>query len=403
MTARRRWLAAAGAAAAVALLAWWASAGDAAADAGAARPDAAPTLAGGAAPAASAMPPRGAQADRSAERALWRQRLQRARHTLDSYREATRYPHHSRPAAEHADQMRPNQPITEERPLREPGGPVVEGLILRTTQERVFVLGDESVLFTVAAVDGEGKPLPLQVPRAVAHEGPGGARPALDKPPAPTVPVAFTDDGRNGDVQAGDAVLSFRLQPARDGFAELDGVIRVELALQSGEHSGYAYFDVIHSPSAPATWGAGVREAVEAGSLNLYLPAQVLQPGRYVATGRIDDANGRPFALVSFNDELAAGPQQIRLQVFGKLLRDAQPEFPLTLRDVDAFLLKPDTFPDRALMPRRDGLVHRTRSYPLTAFSDAEWSSEERDRYLTEYTKDVNEAEDQMKELGSGP
>lgn len=403
MTPRRRWLATAGAAAGIALLvAWWrVSAGDAPGSAEAAAPEPAPVA--GAAPAASAAPQRTALIDRSAERALWRQRLQRARHTLDSYREATRYPHHSRPAAEHADQMRPNQPITEERPLREPGGPVVDGLILRTTQERVFALGNESVLFTVAAVDGEGKPLPLQVPRAVAHEGPGAARPAPDKAPVPPVAVAFTDDGRQGDVLAADGVLSFRLEPARIGFAELDGVIRVELALQSGEHSGYAYFDVIHSPSAPATWGVGVRESVEAGSLNLYLPAQVLQPGRYVATGRIDDASGRPFALVSFNDELAAGPQQIRMQVFGKLLRDAQPEFPLTLRDVDAFLLKADTFPDRALMPRRDGVVHRTRSYPLASFSGAEWSSEERDRYLTEYTKDVNEAEDQLKELGSGP
>lgn len=403
MTPGRRWAAAAAAAAGIGLLAaWWAAAGDAPAEGTGlvANANAEPPAA---VPAASTAPRQLAQADRSAERALWRQRLQRARHTLDSYREATRYPHHSRPAAEHADQMQPNRPIAEGRPLREPGAPVVEGLILRTTQERVFSLGDEGVLFTVAVVDAEGQPLPLQVPRAVAHEGPGGARPALDRRPAPTVAVAFTDDGHGGDAQAGDGVLSFRLQPAREGFAELDGVIRIELALQSGDQRGYAYFDVIHSPAAPATWAGAVREAVEAGSLSLYLPVQVQQPGRYVATGRIDDARGRSFALVSFNDELGAGTQQIRLQVFGRLLRDRQPEFPLTLRDVDAFLLKPDTFPDRALMARRDGPVHRTRSYALAAFSDAEWTSEERDRYLTEYTRDVDEAEDHLKELGSGP
>jgi hypothetical protein len=187
------------------------------------------------------------------------------------------------------------------------------------------------------------------------------------------------------------------------GLAEIDGVIRVELALQSGEHSGYAYFDIIYSPEAPATWAGAVRESLEDGSLDLYLPVQVLKPGRYVASGRIDDASGRPFALVSFNDELGTGAQQIRLQVFGKLLRDGQPEFPLTLRDVDAFLLKPDAFPDRALMPRRAGVVWRTRSYPLSAFSDAEWTSDERNRYLAEYGKDVQEAEQQLAQLGSGP
>lgn len=404
---KRRTLAAAAAAAGLALgLAWWH---------GGAEPMAAASTPA-AAPAEPAAPPTAARpgppladrradrlADRSAERALWQQRLLRAQRTLDSYREATRYPHDSRPAAEHPDQIHPNRPIAEERPLREPGGPVVDGLVLRTTQERVFALGDESVLFTVAAVDGEGRPLPLSVPRAIVREGPGAARPPADRPAPPPVAVRFGDDGRDGDVQAGDGVLSFRLQPARQGYAEFDGLIRVELALQSGDHTGYAYFDVIHSPAAPATWDGAVREAVEAGSLNLYLPVQVQQPGRYVVTGRVDDATGRPFALVTFNDELAAGPQQFRLQLFGKLLRDRQPAWPLVLRDVDAFLLRPDTFPDRALMPRRDGLVHRTGRYPLGTFSDAEWTSEERSRYLAEYGRDVQEAEDHLRNLGPGP
>ncbi len=398
---RRRTLAGAAAVAGLVLgLAWWRSGGEPAAAAAPAQA-AAPVDAG--APPVAAAHPGPPRVDRGAERALWQQRLQRARRTLDSYREATRYPHDSRPAAEHPDQLHPNRPIAEERPLREPGGPVVDGLILRTTQERVFVLGDESVLFTVAAVDGDGRPLPLSVPRAIVREGPGAARPPADRPTVAPLPVRFTDDGRDGDAQAGDGVLSFRLQPARDGFAEVDGLIRVELALQSGDHPGYAYFDVIHSPAAPARWSGGVREAVEAGSLNLYLPVQVQQPGRYVVTGRVDDATGRPFALVTFNEELPAGPQQFRLQVFGKLLRDRQPEMPLVLRDVDAFLLRPDTFPDRALMPRREGLVHRTRRYPPGAFSDAEWTSEERSRYLAEYGRDVQEAEDHLRNLGPGP
>lgn len=377
---------------------WWVAAGDApvALAEPAAVLAAAPTAAGPAPAASGASTP----ADRRAAHALWSQRLERAQRALDTYRHATRYPHDSRPIREHPDQVHPNQPIAEERPLREPGGPVIEGLTLRTTQERVFAQGDESVLFTVAAVDSDGRALPLAVPRAIVREG----APRPGSPPMPVVPVQFTDDGRQGDAAAGDQVLSFRLQPSRIGYAGLEGVIRVELALQSEEHPGFAYFDVIHSGAAPATWGPGpVREVVEAGSLALYLPADVLQPGRYVASGRIDDAHGRPLALVSFNEELAVGRKEIRLQVFGKLLRDAQAAFPLTLRDVEAFLLKPDTFPDRALMPRRAGAVHRTGNHPLAAFSSAEWQSEERQRYLDEYTKDVDEAEGQLKNLGTGP
>ncbi|MEK8034133.1 hypothetical protein AACH06_25185 [Ideonella sp. DXS29W] len=381
-----------------AALLWWA-----ADDSPQAAPSPAVALAAPSEPVApmadSAKPAAPRHADKAAARALWEQRLQRARHTLDSYRLATRYPHESRPLAEHPDQVRPFEPVVNERPLRVAGGATVDGLNLRTTQERVYSAGDESVLFTVAAVDGEGRIVPMQVPRAMAHEGATGLKPSRVAP----VSIQFTDDGRGGDATAGDGVLSFRLQPARDGFAELDGVIRVELALQAGDQPGYAFFDVIHSPGAPAVWGGVVREAVEKGSLNLYLPVQIQQAGRYVVSGRIDDANGRPVALVNFNEELGVGPGEFRLQLFGKLLRDMQPAFPLALRDVEAFLLKPDAFPDRALMPRRVGLVHRTQDYPLVAFSNAEWTSEERSRYLAEYTKDVREAEDQLNNLGSGP
>lgn len=399
MTRRRLALAGGVAAAALLLLAaWWPgeAAHDAVALAAAPEGPAAAPL-----PAASAVPRAASPTadERQAQRALWAQRLQRARFTLDSYRQATRYPHESRPIAEHPDQVHPNRPIVEERPLRNPGGAVVEGLNLRTTQERVFAQGDEGVLLTVAAVDAEGRRLPLEVPRAFAHEGATGVRASR----VPPVTVRFTDDGRGGDARAGDGVLSFRLHPASQGFAQLDGVIRVELALQSGDHPGYAFFDVIYSPEVPATWGVGVREVVENGSLNLYLPVQVLRPGRYVASGRIDDARGKPFALATFNDELAAGPGELRLQVFGKLLRDGQPAFPLVLRDVEAFLLKPDAFPDRALLPRRAGTVHTTAAYALGLFSDAEWRSEERQRYLDEYTKDVREAEDALDRLGPGP
>ena len=103
--------------------------------------------------------------------------------------------------------------------------------------------------------------------------------------------------------------------------------------------------------------------------------------------------SGQPFALISFNDELSAGPKEIKLNLFGKLLVDEKPAFPLTLRDVDGFLLKENASPDRALMPRLAGKVLVSRVYPLTVFSEAEWDSEERARYLAEYGRDVESAQ----------
>jgi hypothetical protein len=118
-----------------------------------------------------------------------------------------------------------------------------------------------------------------------------------------------------------------------------------------------------------------------------------------VVSARVDDANGKPFALLGFNDELAAGMQEVRLVLFGKLVRDGAPVFPLALRDVEGFLLIPDRFPYRAMMPRVAGRMHVSGSYPLSGFSDAEWTSEERERYLAELTRDVDQATGEVDRL----
>lgn len=44
--------------------------------------------------------------------------------------------------------------------------------------------------------------------------------------------------------------------------------------------------------------------------------------------------------------------QEIQLVMFGKLVRGSASAFPLVLRDVEGFLLIPDRFSDRAMMPR---------------------------------------------------
>jgi hypothetical protein len=160
----------------------------------------------------------------------------------------------------------------------------------------------------------------------------------------------------------------------------------------AGGRTGRIIFDVIYSPDVPANWAGQPREAIENGSLVYYLKLDVRQAGRYIVNGRVDDAQGKPFALVTFNDVLGQGMNEVRLPVFGKLLRDHEAAMPLTLRDVDAWLLKENVDPDRALVPRLEGKVLAGKSYPLNRFSDTEWQSEERSRYLAEFGKDVRAA-----------
>jgi hypothetical protein len=382
---------------ACALLGWWwldgstglATASVATAGAAGGPPTAA-TLPATAAPASSGRigPPLSAlgQAQRREQRELWQARLERARMTLDGYRAAAQYPHESRPIEEHPDQLRPFEPIAEDRALRMPGGSASQGVHLRTTQERVFASGLESSRITLTLQDDAGRTLPLRVTRAVEKEvtPPGRTASTVE------VPMSLADN--NG-------VLSTVMQPATQGFANFAGTVRLELMLEHAGQPGFIYFDLTYSPEQAATWLPGVREALNNGSLEFFLRAQVLLPGRYVVSARVDDAQGKPVALALFNGEVARGVAEFRLPVFGKLLRDKQPAFPLTLRDVEAFLLKPDAFPDRVMLPRRVGVVHTSRSYPLASFSDSEWSSEERDRYLTELGKDVATAEEKLRQL----
>jgi hypothetical protein len=329
---------------------------------------------------ASAVQGRRAQLD------LWQQRLVRAEDTLAKYKSSTRYPHEARPLAEHPDQLRPFDPVAEEMPLRTPGGQPAKGVHVRSTQDRVFASGAESVRVTVRAVDDDDRPLPLLVTRAVAFDLPDARRPAG----RPQVPVSFSE--------AADGSLAAVLQPSTQGFSDFAGTIRIQAYLNQAGQLGNVNFDLVYNPLVPAEW-AGVREALQAGSLDFYLKAKVAQPGRYVVSARVDDAAGKPFALLSFNDEVAVGEQEFRLRLFGKLVRDGKPAFPLTLRDVQGFLLLPDRFPDRAMLPRQPGTVHTSQAYALDSFSDAEWSSEERSRYLAELNKDVDEARKQVDSL----
>jgi hypothetical protein len=211
--------------------------------------------------------------------------------------------------------------------------------------------------------------------------------------------MTFSDDGTSGDASPGDGTFTGVLTPSSTGLAGFNGTVRVEVRYNVGDKPGTVLFDLIYTSEIPAQWNGPIREAVEDGSLNFYLKADVRIAGRYIVSGRVDDARGKPFALVSFNDVLSPGPNEIRLTVFGKLMRDQEPAFPLTLRDVDAYLLKEDTDPDRALMPRIQGTAYVSKDYSPKKFSDNEWQSEERSRYLTELGKDVGLAKQALEKF----
>ena len=325
--------------------------------------------------------------DRARRRQALVDNLKLADHTYCSYRNGSQYPVGSRPMAENADQNTPNAPVLEANPMRLEGGGTDANVQLQTSQSRVYMAANEAVAFSLRAVDAQGKVLPLVVTRAQARGITYGAN-----RPAALVTVPFADDGAGADTAANDGTYAGVLAPGQTGLAGFNGTIRTEVRYNVGGKNGAVLFDVIYTPELPAVWTGQISEAIENGSLTFYLKAEVRMPGRYVINGRVDDARGKPFALLTFNDVLGPGPNDVKLTVFGKLMRDQDAAMPLGLRDVDGYLLKENADPDRALMPRLEGRVHTSKAYALNGFSDAEWQSEERSRYLTEFSKDLAEA-----------
>ncbi|MFY1824682.1 choice-of-anchor X domain-containing protein [Myxococcus fulvus] len=326
------------------------------------------------------------QRERLARREMWAERLERAKETLESYVASTRYPPQSRSIRDHPDQVVLAEP-ERTRPLSREHTDVQ----LRLKQDRVFVVGDEVVLFSVACEDAHRAPRPCEVLSATAREadhmpGAGGM---------PAVPVAFTDDGAAGDALAGDGVFTGRFHPSKQGFPLYSGTLRVDVQVRSGRAEGTAFLDILYTPTPPAVLTGKVREVVEDGSLSLYLGIEVRKAGRYVVAGRLDDESGEPFAHVSFNEELKEGAREVKLSVFGKLVLDDAPTFPLQLRDVEGFLLKESGDPDRELMATKRGYLHTTQVYPSSVFSRSEWQGEQRLRYIDEYQRQVDEAQRQ--------
>jgi hypothetical protein len=107
-------------------------------------------------------------------------------------------------------------------------------------------------------------------------------------------------------------------------------------------------------------------------------------------------------AFLQFNEELPRGTIEAKLQIFGKLVHDSQAGSPFVLRDVEGFLLRDGGHPDRELMAMLPGDVYTTKSYPLSAFSDAEWQSEEKTRHVEHYKEEIKNAQEGLDKEKAG-
>ncbi len=307
------------------------------------------------------------------------QRLARAKLTLETYLKANKYPPDSRPMSEHPDMETPHWvPRYSLKIKRADGKPGMADIIL--SQDRRFLVADEVATLSMKCRVGD-KPQPCRVYGAWLKKL---TDPAVSGTPGGQ-PVSF-NEGPEGSQVA-------KVQPSALGFSNFHGLLRVDVAVDVGSESGATGYQLEYTPDAPATFTGAIEESLENGTLFLRAGMNVKRAGQYVLYARVDDAKGKTFAFLSVNQEFAAGEQKVPFRLFGKLIHDEKPAGPWSLRDLEGFRLLEDQTPDREIMSAREGVVHTTKTYAPESFSDAEWDSSEKKRYVDELTKDVSKAE----------
>ncbi len=305
-------------------------------------------------------------------------RLARARHTLEGYKLWARYPPSSRPLSEMPDLQKPHSVQPSTQPLAKSDGKPTSKARVTLSQDRIYLVGDEVAHLRVSCI-----PAACEVLSATATSATKLDNSAMIGP----TPVKFVTD------EQGNAVAP--LQPANEGFSSYHGGIGIDLKVRVGSEEGFANFQLIYTPAAPARFTGKIREVMEDGSLCLYVEMDVTKAGRYILTGRVNDAEGEGFAYLEFNNLIEAGLREARMCIFGLLVIDQRAKTPFTLRDLEGFLLLEDRDPDRELMSLIEGKVHTTKTYEESAFSNAEWQSEEKTRTIDEFGKDVEKGIDE--------
>jgi len=325
---------------------------------------------------------------------LWEQRLARAQQTLSAYLESTKYPPESRPISEKPDLQTTSQPLANQLPFKKKNGAARGDLRMKTWQSSQRLIADEIVTMTFACISGKGYEPSEFISAQTVEVPPKGLA---------ATAISFYDDGSHGDERGGDRVFSTQFQPsASPQFAGYNGYVNVPVTLRCGGDETTTFFDFFYTSGEPTRFTGKVREVVEKGSLALYLELLVKKAGNYKLAIRVDDAEGKSFAYVAFDGDLAAGMQEARFLLFGKLIKDQGAASPFKLRDLDGYLFLSDQNPDRENLKPTPGAFHTTQKYGAEAFSEAEWSSEEKDRHVAEFTKDVDNAKEKVAEEQSG-
>ncbi len=180
--------------------------------------------------------------------------------------------------------------------------------------------------------------------------------------------LSYSDDGKNGDEQAGDGVYTASYQLPQDlqpsiGTARSFG-LEISAMNEAGE-SRSANAGFLYSHPAGELTGNFTDSLVD-GNLQFGVEVEVESAGRFHLSGVVAGSNGKPLATAQTSVELSAGTHWVELPVYGLILREKGA--------AGRFVLSSVTLASTGSMPNALGEVmtnaHRTGVYLPTRFTD---------------------------------
>lgn len=188
--------------------------------------------------------------------------------------------------------------------------------------------------------------------------------------------LSYSDDGKNGDAQAGDGIYTASYQLPEDlqpsiGSAKSFG-LEISAVNEAGEsRSANAGFLYSH-PAGELT--GNFKDRLVDGNLQFGVEVVVASAGKFHLSGVVAGSNGKPLATAQTSVQLSAGTHWVELPVYGLILREKGA--------LGRFVLSSVTLASTGSMPNALGEVltnaHTTGLYRATAFTDKAFQSAKR-------------------------
>jgi hypothetical protein len=301
--------------------------------------------------------------------------LARMAETKKALLEKTRYPIGSRPLATKTDLIAPHHVEPTYRGLNgNPGGSHHVAIV--QNQDRVLLTPGQSATVSITAT-ADDVPVALTIRRSDLVPMIEDANSNV-QPGAPIASVAFHDDGVLPDTTASDGTWTGTVTTTSGAAA--GGVQLVVDARADGE-SGTLAFSFTQTPAAPASFTQTARDALEAGSIAIYVGVSVQQAGRYEIVGRLYDSTGAPLVYMRFIDDLTPASTEVRLLAYGAVILDEGGVPPFVLRDVEGSFFVLGGFPDREPMDDWPA-SYTTAKYALTSLTSADNDDPDKQRKI---------------------